>query len=235
MIDRLEFEISLKSPIQFWGNMCKANVNRLLGPEVAQMIKYNQNNPHHCYDLFLHTLHTVENLGDNASDTLRIAAFFHDIGKPFVATRKHNKTVFYGHANKSAEIAHQLLLQMGYAMSEIERICFFIKHHDDFISWVLPSESYDRNNPYLIEISPSNLKSHIVETMKEYMCFEANEIHQIWDELLLLCRADALAQAETVYRDGIIIDSKINKINRIDAIIKALMSLALSHISHVCI
>ena len=38
MIDRLEFEISLKSPIQFWGNMCKANVNRLLGPEVAQMI-----------------------------------------------------------------------------------------------------------------------------------------------------------------------------------------------------
>ena len=75
MISGTEFENSLKSPVQFWGNMSKANVNRLLGPEVAQMIKYNQNNPHHCYDLFLHTLHTVENLGNNASDTLRIAAF----------------------------------------------------------------------------------------------------------------------------------------------------------------
>ena len=235
MISGTEFENSLKSPVQFWGNMSKANVNRLLGPEVAQMIKYNQNNPHHCYDLFLHTLHTVENLGDSASDALRIAAFFHDIGKPFVATPKYSRTVFYGHANKSAEIAHQLLLRMGYTLSEIERVCFFIKHHDDFISWVLPSEPYDRSNQYLIEILPSNLKSHIVETMKEYTCFKANEIHQIWDELLLLCRADALAQAETVHRDGIIIDSKINKINRIDAIIKALMSLALSHISYVCI
>lgn len=235
MISGTEFENSLKSPVQFWGNMSKANVNRLLGPEVAQMIKYNQNNPHHCYDLFLHALHTVENLGDGASDALLIAAFFHDIGKPFVATPKYNRTVFYGHANKSAEIAHQLLLQMGYALYEIKRICFFIKHHDDFISWVLPSESYDRNNPYLIEISLSNLKSHIVETMKEYTCFNKNEIHQMWGELLLLCRADALAQADTVYRDGIIIDSKTNKINRIDAIIKALMSLPLSHILHMCI
>jgi len=196
MIDRIEFEISLKSPIQFWGNMSRANVNHLLGPEVAQMIKYNQNNPHHCYDLFLHTLHTVENLGDSASDSLRIAAFFHDIGKPFVATQKYNRTVFYGHANKSAEIAHQLLLQMGYALYEIKRICFFIKHHDDFISWVLPSERYDRSNPYLIEISPLNLKSHIIEAMKEYSCFETNELHQVWRELLLLCRADALAQSE---------------------------------------
>ena len=124
---------------------------------------------------------------------------------------------------------------MGYALYEIKRICFFIKHHDDFISWVLPSESYDRNNPYLIEISPSNLKLHIVETMKEYTCFNKNEIHQMWGELLLLCRADALAQVDTVYRDGIIIDSKTNKINRIDAIIKALMSLPLSHILHMCI
>jgi len=230
MIDRIEFEISLKSPIQFWGNMSRANVNHLLGSEVAQMINYNQNNPHHCYDLFLHTLHTVENLGDSASDALQIAAFFHDIGKPFVATPKHNRTVFYGHANKSAEIAHQLLLRMGYALSEIERVCFFIKHHDDFTSWVLPSERYDRSNPYLIEISPSNFKSHIVETMKEYSCFETNELHQVWRELLLLCRADALAQSEIVYRDGIVIASKTDKLNKIDAIIKVIMSLSLPHV-----
>ena len=226
MIDRHEFEISLKSPLQFWGNMSKENVDRLLGPDVAQMVKYNQNNPHHCYDLFLHTLHTVENLGNNASDTLRIAAFFHDIGKPFVATQKQNKTVFYGHANKSAEIADQLLLQMGYAMSEIERVCFFIKHHDDFISWVLPSEPYDRSNPYLIEISPTNVKTHILETMKKYGCFEKNEIHRVWRELLLLCRADVLAQAEKAYQGGRMIDSKAHKLNKINSIEKALLVLS---------
>lgn len=229
MISGTEFENSLKSPIQFWGNMSKSNVDRLLGPETAQMIKYNQNNPHHCYDLFLHTLHTVENLGDSAPDALRIAAFFHDIGKPFVATPKHNRTVFYGHANKSAEIAHQLLLRMGYALSEIERVCFFIKHHDDFISWVFPSEPYDRSNPYLIEISPSNLKTHIVETMKDYTFFETNEIHQVWGNLLLLCRADTLAQTDKVYRGRIVIDSKVHKLRKIESIEQVLALLTFSN------
>ena len=161
---------------------------------------------------------------------LRIAAFFHDVGKPYVAMKKSGRTVFYGHANKSVEISAPILHRLGYTQREIERICFFIKHHDDFISWVLPSERYDRSNPYLIEISPSNFKSHIVETMKEYSCFETNELHQVWRELLLLCRADALAQSEIVYRDGIVIASKTDKLNKIDAIIKVIMSLSLPHV-----
>lgn len=226
MISRLEFENFLKSPLRIWGEMSKEVVIQLMGFEVAQMIRYDQNNPHHCYDLFLHTLHTVENLSNNVSDALRFAAFFHDVGKPFVATPKHGRTVFYGHANKSAEIAHQVLRQIGYAPHEIERICFFIKHHDDFISWMLPFESYDRSNPYLIEISPTNLKTHILETIKKYGCFEKNEIHRVWSELLLLCRADVLAQSEKVYQDGRMIDSMVHKLNKIKSIEKILLSLS---------
>lgn len=229
MISRREFENSLKSPIQFWGSMSKSNVKQLLGPEAAQMVKYDQNNPHHCYDLFLHTLHTIDNLGDCASLNLQIAAFFHDIGKPYVAIPKQGRTVFYGHAIKSVEIAQLVLNRIGYAEKEVEQICFFIRHHDDFISWVLLSEPYDRSNPYLIEISPPNLKSHIVETMKEYTCFKKNEIHQMWGELLLLCRADALAQRDKVYRGRIVIDSKVHKLKKIDSIEQALASLTFSN------
>ena len=58
MIGRTEFESSLLCPVQFWAELSKENVTQLMGCEVAQMIQYNQNNPHHCYDLFLHTLHT---------------------------------------------------------------------------------------------------------------------------------------------------------------------------------
>lgn len=192
------------------------------------MVKYSQNNPHHYYDLFLHTLHTVENLGDCASCDLRIAAFFHDIGKPYVAIPKQGRTVFYGHAIKSAEIAQLVLNRIGYAEKEVERSCFFIRHHDDFISWVLPSETYDRTNPYLLEISPSNLKAHITGATKEYACFETNDIHQIWSNLLCLCRADAMAQAEQVYRGKISIDSRSHKLKRIEAIEKVLLGLRLS-------
>ncbi len=225
MISRTEFETSLQSPIQFWAKKKKEDVKRLMGYEVAQMVEFDQKNPHHCYDLFLHTLHTVKNLGDTAPPFLRVAAFFHDIGKPDVATRKRGRTVFYGHAIKSAEIAEPILYKIGYTQHEVERICFFVSHHDDFISWVLPSESYNQNNPYLIEITPSNLQSHIVETLKGYTCFKKNEKREIWCMLLVLCRADALSQSEKVCSDGAVIDSKRNKLKRIDAIKKTLENL----------
>ena len=169
-------------------------------------------------------LHTVENLDNVASEALRIAAFFHDIGKPYVATKKNGRTVFYGHANKSVEITKPILRGLGYDQSEIERICFFIKHHDDFISWVLPTESYDRSNPYLVEISIANLQFHISETMKG-LDFAPSEICELWRELLCLCRADALSQADIVWRDGKLIDSKNRKLERIAAIEDALKAI----------
>jgi len=227
MINRTEFENSLQFPIRFWGELSKKKVKLLMGCEVAQMVEYNQNNPHHCYNLFLHALHTVENLGDAVSNFLRIAAFFHDIGKPHVASKKSGRTVFYGHANKSVEITKPILHRLGYDQSEIERICFFIKHHDDFISWVLPTESYDRNNPYLVEISVSNLQFHISETMME-LNFGQNENLGLWHELLCLCRADTLSQADKVWRDGKVIDSKTKKLKRITAIENALMAIPIT-------
>lgn len=228
MISRLEFESSLKSPLRFWGELTKEAVVQLMGFEVAQMIQYDQNNPHHCYDLFLHTLHTVENLSNNVSDALRIAAFFHDIGKPYVAMKKSGRTVFYGHANKSVEISAPILHRLGYTQREIERICFFIKHHDDFISWVIPSEPYDHSNPHLVEITSSNLQAHIAKQMNGYVCFEKNQTHKLWRELLFLCRADALSQANKVCREGKVIDSKKRKLKRIAAIEDAMVAIPVS-------
>lgn len=222
MISKIEFEHSLQSPIQFWGKLGAEDVKGLLGCEAAQMVQYDQNNPHHCYDLFQHTLHTVKNLGDSAPTALKVAAFFHDIGKPHVAIQKRDRTVFYGHAKKSVEIAKPILYQLGYSQREVERICFFIVHHDDFISWVLPSQPHDRSNPYRLEISPANLQSHIVKTMKGDSCFEKHEIRELWHELLLLCRADSLSQADNVFRGGVVIDSKANKLKKIDALQTAL-------------
>ena len=51
------------------------------------MVAFDQRNPHHCYDLFLHTMHTVAGIKETAPALLRVAAFFHDIGKPIVAVR----------------------------------------------------------------------------------------------------------------------------------------------------
>lgn len=100
-------------------------------------------------------------MSKEAPISLRIAAFFHDIGKPYVAQEKQGRLVFYGHAAKSAEITIKILKNLGYSDQEVNRICFYIRHHDDFISWALPTESYDHENPYLVEITTENVATHI--------------------------------------------------------------------------
>ncbi len=223
MIERKSFEASLENPLQFWGEKSKMEVKALLGDEAAQMVGFDQNNPHHCYDLFFHTLYTVHFIGDDYPSYLRVAAFFHDIGKPYVAQEKQGRLVFYGHAKRSADIAKSVLSELGYTQYEIDLICFFISHHDDFISWVLPTDVYDHSNPYLVEISRKNLLVHIDDTEKksEYLMKESTQI--LWLKLLVLCSADALAQSEIVYKDGIVIDSKVHKLNKIKVIEKELM------------
>ena len=218
MMKREDFEESLGTPLQFWSNKSQIEVRTLLGSETAGMVYYNQKNPHHCYDLFLHTLHTVRLLGVDSPITLRVAAFFHDIGKPFVAQKKQGRLVFYGHAKKSAEIAKPLIIDMGYSLSEANLICFYISHHDDFISWVLPTESYDHGNPYLVEITQQNVANHIYEVFDNNELPNSINTYELWANLLKLCHADVDAQADYVYMNSNIIDSKEHKSKKLEAI-----------------
>ena len=215
MIDRESFEESLIRPLQYWCKKSQSEVKSLLGSAVAQMVGFDQNNPHHCYDLFSHSLHTVQYLDKDSPALLRVSAFFHDVGKPFVAKEKQGHLVFYGHAQKSSEIAEPLLDELGYNTSEKELICFFINHHDDFISWVLSSEQYNHDNPYLIEISKENLVAHIRKTVNRQEFNVIQNTYELWDNLLSLCLADASAQAEYIHKNGIIVDSKEHKITKL--------------------
>lgn len=220
MITIKEFEESLLDPIGFWGGKTAAQVENLLGRDTARMVGFDQNNPHHCYDLFMHTLYTVKNLGDACID-IKIAAFFHDIGKPPCARSKQGRTVFYGHAEKSAQIAGKLLADLGYAKEKAEKICFWIDHHDDFISWILPEEG-NPQNAYQIVITPENLARHIEKACRKDAYLKGANSSALWAQLLLLCRADASAQAETAVQDGKIVGTREMKVKKVDVLEKAL-------------
>ena len=72
-------------------------------PELTASINFKQNNVWHIYDVFEHILHVVDGVPN--SIVLRIAALFHDIGKPFVYKEDENGIGhFYGHLDKSNEI-----------------------------------------------------------------------------------------------------------------------------------
>lgn len=212
---REQFEHSLINPLLFWSLKTKDEVSVLIGETAAVMISFDQLNPHHCYNLFLHTLHTVAGIKKTAPALLRAAAFFHDIGKPIVAMEKQGRLVFYGHAQKSAKVACPILKKMGYSDAEIKEICFYIKHHDDFISWVLPEEEYNRENKYLVPITKENMQKHIEKVLKKIEVDDFQPNKQSWENLLELCYADASAQANVVIQNGTIIDTKEHKLKKI--------------------
>lgn len=216
MMTREGFEHSLTNPLFYWSNKTKEEVGFLLGEDAAAMVDYDQRNPHHCYDLFNHILHTVDALNGKAYPELRAAAFFHDIGKPYVAMEKQERLVFYGHAAKSAEIAGHIIAKLGYNAQECKLICFYIEHHDDFINWVLPEENYDHSNPHLTPITKRNLSAHI--QCYDGIIEEIGKSIDVWRELIRLCEADADSQAWYVYRDGKCIDSKAHKLRKLERI-----------------
>ena len=86
------------------------------------------------------------------------------------------------------------------------------------ISWVLPAESYDRENPYLIEITVDNVATHIGKVAAGNESLPNIKTYELWSDLLLLCQADASAQTEFVYRDGVLVDSREHKLKKVDAI-----------------
>ena len=101
----------------FWKDLDRDTIESLMGTEVANMVGFDQRNPYHCYDLFTHTLITMEDCGNFISKT---AAFFHDIGKPHVATEKDGRLVFYNHSLYSAIFAKDIMEKMGFEEFEID-------------------------------------------------------------------------------------------------------------------
>lgn len=158
------------------------------GETVTRMEGFEQNNSHHMYDLWEHTLHTVESvdtegLSPENSRILKIAAFFHDIGKPDASSfnEKTGQQVFYGHAHKSVDVAKSILERLGYSEQEIQRIGFFIGHHDDFTSYKSTLAPFMKNHEFIRGIDDSTIAEKIIENKYDFeaMGYNKDEIRTI--------------------------------------------------------
>ncbi len=98
-------------------------------PELEACIGFDQKNHHHVYDVFEHTLRVVDNMPPKLS--LRLAALFHDISKPFCfEIGSDGEGHFYGHASKSSEMAENILRRLKYDNVTITDVCQLVKYHD---------------------------------------------------------------------------------------------------------
>lgn len=101
-------------------------------PEIAPMIGFAQRNPHHRYDVWMHTAASVQAI--RPVPALRLTMLLHDIGKPAsFSLDKRGVGHFYGHPARSAALAGKILRRLRLDGATIKTVETLVLHHDDVI------------------------------------------------------------------------------------------------------
>lgn len=83
----------------------------------------------HCFDVYYHSLYACD-AAPLTNLTVRLAALFHDIGKPHSITRNTNSDLrFYNHEKKSKQLTFRILKRLKFPNLIIESTCHLILQH----------------------------------------------------------------------------------------------------------
>lgn len=98
-------------------------------PELEATKGCVQNHERHIFDVWGHTVKAVESVEPTVE--LRLAALFHDSGKPHAKTTDPNGIDhFYSHSKTSKKIADSVLLRFKTSNKMRNHICALVEYHD---------------------------------------------------------------------------------------------------------
>lgn len=98
-------------------------------PELQATFDFAQNNYHHIYDVYAHTVQAVATAPSDIY--IRLALMFHDIAKPLVYIEDENAVGhFYGHAEESAKLTIDILKRMRMDNDTISIVSQLVDMHD---------------------------------------------------------------------------------------------------------
>ncbi len=107
----------------------ETGITKHILPEFDICMETNQNNPHHCYNVGEHILHSMQ---ETAPDkVLRLGMLFHDIAKPQTLSIDdegitHNK----GHAELGEKMTKQILRRLKFDNDTIDKVSKIVLYHD---------------------------------------------------------------------------------------------------------
>lgn len=149
-------------------------------PKIKIMWGFDQKNSAHQYDLWMHSLHVVDNLPEDMDDPmLFLAALIHDIGKPDVqhpGNKPGDDDMHYkGHQKRSVEIVRDEIIPClqekgaGLSANDISRLIYYVEYHDDHINLLnselrrhleIPASFEEFKN--LMKLEVADAKAHIM-------------------------------------------------------------------------
>ncbi len=102
-------------------------------PELAEGFDFDQQNPFHCYTVYEHELQAlaavIREENDEPDETVRLAALLHDVGKPACFVIRDGWGHFYGHEQRSAEMAEAILRRLRYDNRTVRDVTELIRAH----------------------------------------------------------------------------------------------------------
>ena len=98
-------------------------------PCLKPEVDYHQDNPHHLYTVWEHTVRAVEQVPPDS--VLRMTMLLHDSGKPFTRTTDGRGIGHYkGHQAFSAKLAEKVMEDLRFDRESGERIVRLVEAHD---------------------------------------------------------------------------------------------------------
>lgn len=109
-------------------NAYQLGVTKIIFPEFDIMMETPQNNPHHKYNVGVHTIEAMKNI--KAEHIYRWTMLLHDIGKPEARVVGPDKDHFKMHPVIGEEIARKILRRLKFDNQTIKQVTTLVKWHD---------------------------------------------------------------------------------------------------------
>lgn len=102
---------------------------KVLLPEIDAMKGVEQSPDYHPEgDVFTHTMLALSHL-DSPTETLAYGCLLHDVGKPVCVRRDEERLTFYGHTEKGAQMAEEMLKRLKRSRATRERVTYLVRNH----------------------------------------------------------------------------------------------------------
>ncbi len=119
--------LKAKYPSAGFRLMQKVGLLEKILPELASCVGVSQPGGYHAYDVFEHSILTVDFAPRDL--VIRLAALFHDASKPETKAPTESGATFYGHEKRGARVARKVLQRLRYSNQIIDQVTLLVDKH----------------------------------------------------------------------------------------------------------
>ncbi|MBQ6272477.1 MAG: HD domain-containing protein [Clostridiales bacterium] len=163
------------------------DVFKVIIPEIAPMQGFEQNNPHHIFDCWEHTLAAM--MVAPPTPVLRAAMLFHDIGKPSCYELGEDGIGhFRGHPKVSAVMTEEILRRFKVDTDTKETVVLLVKAHDVPLEPTLKSvrrrlaQYGEETVRLLLEVKRADISAHSMKSA--YRLPELDRFEKMLDQAI---------------------------------------------------